>query len=157
MKNFKFDILLDDSMPGQIDLAVESVFSELHISGAFYANILNVTHYVMSFVRSQQQGDQIGLTVNSDYQFVNFSLSGLKSKLLQELQNRMMNSENHNIVKKEVFLIHSLADGFSFAENCFEYVFNIQALSPEVFDKREYALNNYFKKGRIAPKSILND
>jgi len=157
MKKFKFEIRLDDSMPGQIDFVIESVFTELHISEAFYANILNVTHHVFGFVRSHQLGGRVSLAVNSDYQVVNFSVCGLKSKLLRELQHRMTNSYDLNLFNEDVFLIHSLTDGFSFADHCFEYAFNIQALSPEVFDKREYALNNYFRKAKTVMKTNVND
>ena len=69
-----------------------------------------------------------------------------------------MEAEEVSITNNDtVFLIRSLTDGFFFLENAIEYVFNIQALSPEVFNKREYALKNYFSKIKNTEKSYIND
>ena len=111
----------------------------------------------MGFARNYQFGDTVYVSVSSDYQFVNFNIGGLKSKLILDLQNSLLNGEKLNEFKKVVFLIESLTDGFSFSENSFEYVFNIQALSPEVYGQREYALKNYFKRVKSTDKIDVND
>ncbi len=157
MKEFHFVVLLDESMEGKIDLIIDNVFSELDICDAFYGNILNVSHHFFNLVRRKQYGETVYFDIRSDFQFLYFRLGGLNMKYFSRLQKRLEDTEFGFEYNDIVFLIRSLTDGFSFEENALEYVFNIQALSPAVFNKREYALKNYFSKLKNTEKAYLND
>jgi len=157
MKKFYFEVLLDESMENKINLIVDKVFLELDICEVFYGNILNVSHSIFSFVRRKQYGEIVYFDIRSDFQFLYFKLGALNVKDLNRLQRRLEDTELALMYNDLIFLIRSLTDGFFFEGNTLEYVFNIQALSPAVFNKREYALKKYFSKLKNTEKVYLND
>ena len=85
MKKFHFEVLLDESMESEIDLIIDTVFSELDICDAFYGNILNVSHHFFSLVRKNKYGELVRLDLRSDFQFLYFRLGDLNMKFLKWL------------------------------------------------------------------------
>jgi len=157
MKRPKLTISLDRLASNSVEKAIEDVFAELNINDAYYANILNVTTHLFDLAQTYQKGDEVTLSINYDYRSIEIVVGGLKTKLLNDLQNRMILNSEQNFFSKNIFLIQSLVDRFSFGSNSYKYAFDVGALSPDVFKRREYALQKYFKSRKIIKATSLND
>lgn len=131
-----------------VELFVDTVCDQLFINDTYYGNILMSVTELFNYLVENNQGGNVNIAYNSDYESIAVSFQPINSQLVTKLANKI---EIDQILDKDedknLFLIQSLADNINQIDpETLSLEFDISALHNAIYQQRSSLLKKYFSK-----------
>ena len=143
------ELKIEKNSQAEIEKFVEEVSDKLMINETYFGNLLLGLNGVMDVMLENQPDTTIKLSYYTDYQQISFVFNDVSHETINTLKAVPEDLSNN----EALFMINNLTDKIEFGENDLTLVFDIGAMSHDIYNLRQRLLNKYFQ-GKTAYKSI---
>lgn len=138
---------VNESAQRKLEQFVENICDKLMINETYFGNLISVMNSLVSLLIEYQPHTDITISYNTDYQDVTVVFTGVSRETSGLLKIQPVNLNNDIVTN--IFTIQSLTKDILIDNNKLSFVFDIEAMSSDIYNRRKGFLIDYFQGNKI--------
>jgi len=149
MTNLSNIISIDVDETGQrvIEQFIEDVCDKLMINETYFGNLISSINGLFSLLIDYQPNTRLTISYNTDYQYITVVFKGVSRETSELLKTQPANFNKDNVAN--ILTVQNLTEDILVDNNKLSFVFDIEAMSSDVYNRRKTILIDYFQGNKI--------
>ncbi len=153
--NLKHEVLIGNESQHYFEYFVEEISNKLYINEIYFGNLSTGMDALLSLLTKYQEDNIVCLSYNTDYQSVNIFIDGVSRETAEVIDSA--SGEIDNPQANDLFMLLNVTESVAFENGRLTLVFDIGAMSKQVYEKRRQSLFSYFNGEKTGKLKKSND
>lgn len=145
--NNKISIDVNETAQRIIEQFVEDISDKLMINETYFGNLISVINGVFSLLIEYQPDTSVTISYYTDYQYITFVFTGVSRETSELLQTQPANLNIDNVAT--ILTVHNLTEDIIVDDNRLSFVFDIEAMNSDMYNRRKALLIEYFQGNKF--------